>query len=384
MNSLTVAYGTFAFPVSPALTITRSALDIESEGGGTRETWRVLGIVRGATPQALEAARMAAQTALAVAGQSLQFKRGANVLRAIAPQSCRVTPRLSELRWDATDKAEFHGESAFTAVFEAIVHDNDQTVQHLVLTTTQVEDRGGRLTLITEGSASLRNDVSDEAAIGALTPPLADGFARVESRFVLRPEHRADFRMTDEAVYEALPGGVRDGHFVRTFARDAQGRPILTVAGFFIGELAVQRALELRPSSSQLIDESISENPFERRADFRFVSYPVIGESPALRILEQVTFIETRRVVDHKPKAPGTPTYRQETGAPDVRVIQEGAAIGTTAHPSPPTPLFPDDVLEREVRYLLPPPGGDPAPLETRWRYVCAPIEPVSFAPPVL
>ncbi|MCK6440699.1 MAG: hypothetical protein L6Q71_10940 [Planctomycetes bacterium] len=371
MHSLTVTYGSFTFPVFPALSITRKPY----EDGGTLETWSLAGIVRGANQQALEQARANLEAALAIEGQMLALKQGVASLRVLDPANARIAPIPKELRWDDGDAASFKGELSFHARFEAVLQDNANVVQSLSLTVTHSEDVSGRVTLTTEGRATLRNDIDDDAAMAALALPVDSSMRRVNTRFVLRPDHVADFAFVDESVFKALPGGIRDGHYTRTRARDEEGRTIVTIAGFFVGEAALARALELKPES--VASEQVTENLFDRRVDFRFEFIDANATGGELRSVERFTFSESKRFVDHKLKAPGAPTYRQITGMPDFEITQEGSAFGVSNHPTPPAPLHTDALAEREVGYPVSPDGS--GPFETRWRYVMKPLTPVAL-----
>jgi hypothetical protein len=103
--------------------------------------------------------------------------------------------------------------------------------------------------------------------------------------------------------------------------------------------------------------------------DFEFAE--LTEQASALALAESLTFTTTRRVIDHPLLDTALPAYRQQVGALQTEVIQEGSAIGNGRHASPPVPRFATDLIERHVHYSMPHPGQSAERRwVTTWRYV--------------
>jgi hypothetical protein len=178
-------------------------------------------------------------------------------------------------------------------------------------------------------------------------------------------EPSLDYETEDEQVFVALPAGVEDGQVIRALRELPDGRRVRVTSGFFIGAAALARAEELRPAASS--ESRVAENPHARRVDFEF--HEALSDGGLLAHNESISFATLRRVVDHALLSPGLPAWRQQIGVPFSEVTQEGSAAGESAHPAPPAPMLPGDVIERRVEYSMP----DAPPAQrfvTRWRYL--------------
>lgn len=161
-----------------------------------------------------------------------------------------------------------------------------------------------------------------------------------------------EYEVEDEQVFTPLPGGVDDGHYVASEFIDTEGRALRALSGFFVGASARARALELRPASERLVSTRIAANPFTRRVDFEFVE--LLEEAGSLALTETLSFTTTRRVIDHPLLDTALPAYRQQVGAPQTEIIQQGSAVGDGRHVSPPAPRYAAELVERHVEYSLP------------------------------
>ncbi len=176
-------------------------------------------------------------------------------------------------------------------------------------------------------------------------------------------------RLTFDATARqgALSSGVRDGHVSVTVESGADGERTRTVKGFFVGHGAKASAQAYRPAN--VVRESVTESG--DRVDFVFTEALSIDEDPTLHsLVEGLTFVTTRRVVDHPVLAEGAPACRQIIGRPFTEITQHGEAIGIDTHATPPAPRWPSDLIERRVEYSLP---LTHLPSDrrwvTRWRY---------------
>jgi hypothetical protein len=190
-------------------------------------------------------------------------------------------------------------------------------------------------------------------------PGEAQGTLHVKLRFVGR-------------LQSGLPGGVSDGHYTVTDTVESDGTRTRTTAGFFVGPGALAQANALRPTQPERVE--LKRDEFHARVDFKFVELLAEGELAAFA--ESVTFHTARRVVDHPLLGPGLPAWRQEIGAPQTTVIQQGEATGVSEHPQAPQPRYPALLLEREVTYSLPTAG-----FHTRWRYLMRGTGPLPATP---
>lgn len=330
------------------------------------ETWRVTAAMDAPTPEARESA-MATARAFQGATDALKLMRNDVALRTLEVTDCRHGPELSTVR--ETDKypADAHGQREVTFTFKGTLQDAETAIQsHRFIITTQTKPGRGRR-IVTRGQAVIRNGESPGDHVDDVLPVLGAGYRRVVERVARDAnEPSIDYETEDEQVFTPLPGGVDDGHYVVTQSlRD--GLAVRATSGFFVGSGAHARALELRPPDDRVLSSRVAVNPFSRRVDFEFQE--TVDDSDAVTLGESLTFTTTRRVVDHPLLA--NQNYRQEIGAPQTEVVQEGSAVGVNRHASPPPARFAGDVIERQVRYSVPHPGQTPDKRwVTSWRYV--------------
>ena len=190
-------------------------------------------------------------------------------------------------------------------------------------------------------------------------PGEAQGVLHVKLRFAAR-------------LHSGLPGGVSDGHYTVTDTVENDGTRTRTIAGFFVGPGALAQANALQPTQPERVE--LKRDEFNARVDFKFIELLAEGELAAFA--ESVSFSTARRVVDHPLLGPGLPAWRQEIGAPQTTVIQQGEATGVSAHPQSPPPRYPALLLEREVSYSLPTAG-----FHMRWRYLMRGTGPLPATP---
>jgi len=333
------------------------------------ETWHVELEVEAATPAALETIVAALHDAEGTTGE-LKLQADGSDVRTLAAADCRLGPTLAKITEQDRAPGEAHNRRRISLEFQATLQDAASAVQSHRYVVRIVAEAGRPERIVTGGQAVLRKGevpADDEALV---LPVLAGGFRRVRqvvTRDVRIPS--IEYEVADEQVFRALPGGVDDGHYVISESLSRDGRPVRTISGFFTGVSARPRALELRADDDHLVNARIDENPFTRRVDFEFVE--LLDGTEAIASTETLTFTTTRRVVDHPLLDDALPAYRQQIGAPQTEVVQEGSAVGSGRHPSPPAPRFAADLLERRVQYSLPHPGL-PADQRwvTTWRYV--------------
>lgn len=281
--------------------------------------------------------------------------------RTLAQADCREGPTL--IRVDEADPApgDVHGKRRLRLTFEATLQDSSQAVQHHAATQRVITQAGALITLQTRGRIVLRNGEDPALHESEIVPPGA-GCRRVRSA-ITRDASRLEYETEDEQVFTPLPSGVDDGHYVISESRDAEGRLIRTLSGFFTGPGARAQALALGGEGV------IRENPFTHRVDFELRE--AISDGGHLALTETLSFTTTRRVVDHPLLAAGAPAYRQVIGGPQTEIIQQGSAHGEQSHPSPPPPHYAADLIERQVHYSVPSPNQPPEQRwQTRWRYV--------------
>lgn len=358
---LTLQFASTVIGAVRALTVTQ-----ETASPDRHEDWKVELDVDAATPGALEAS-LGAIRALQGTVAALLLSDCGVVVRTLAVPDCRVGPVLQNLREQDASPGEALNRRRLTLQFRATLQ-TASPIQSHTFTVRGVVAAGETERTITVGRAVLHSGEDPGAHEAAILPALASGFRRV--RQVVTRDAAApslDYEVHDEQVFTALPAGVDDGHYVVSEQLTTDGRSLRTISGFFVGAGAKSRALELRPANEA--NSRIAENPFTRRVDFEFSE--LVETASGLALTESLTFTTTRRVIDHPLLDTALPAYRQQVGAPQTEVVQEGSAIGNGRHASPPAPRFAADLLERRVQYSLPHPA---LPAERRWvttwRYV--------------
>jgi hypothetical protein len=343
------------------LTVTQETATPERHEG-----WKVDLDAEAATPAALEAS-LAVIRALQNTVGALQLTDCGVVVRTLAVADCRVGPLFQSMREHDAAPGDTHNRRRLTLHFHATLQ-TASAVQSHTFTVRVVNAAGEPQSIVTTGRAVLHSGEDPAAYEATILPVPAAGFRRVRqvvTRDAVAPS--LDYEVEDEQVFTALPGGVEDGHYVISEQLTSDGRSLRTISGFFVGVGAKSRALELRPLSDA--GSRIAENPFTRRVDFEFSE--LLESANGLALTESLTFTTTRRVIDHPLLDTALPAYRQQVGAPQTEVIQEGSAIGNERHATPPAPRFAADLIERRVQYSLPHPA---LPAERRWvttwRYV--------------
>lgn len=338
------------------------------EAPDVRESWRVELQVEAATPAALETTLQSLRDAQGTT-DDVKLVAGMTDVRTLEVADCRTGPVLTTIDESDASPGEAHNRRRVVLTFDATLQDAAVAVQSNTLTLVVRNEAGKPGVLHHSGKAILRRGETPADHEASVLPPLAAGYRRVK-RLVTRDasEPSVVYEIEDEQVFAALPGGVEDGHYVVTDSQDADGRVVRTISGFFAGAYAKARALELRPGDA-LLEARVSEDPFTRRVDFEFRE--AVADRDAIARAESLTFTTTRRVIDHALLDTSLPAYRQQIGAPQTEVIQEGSAVGHGRHPSPPAVRFNADLIERKVHYSVPHPAL-PADRRwvTNWRYV--------------
>lgn len=323
---------------------------------GDLESWLVTLEAEAATADALEESLTALRAKIGGTGD---LALGDS--RTLAQSACRVGPALT--RVDEADSApgDVHGKRRLRLIFEATLQDSSQAVQHHAATLRVITAAGAPMRLQTRGRIVLRKAEDPALHESQIAPPAA-GFRRVRSA-VTRAESLLEYETDDEQVFTPLPAGVDDGHYVISESRDAEGRLIRAISGFFTGLGARAQALALGGEGV------IRENPFTRRVDFELRE--TVSDGEHLALTETLAFTTTRRVIDHPLLAAGAPAYRQVIGGAQTEIIQQGSAAGEGRHPSPPAPRYAADLIERSVRYSTPSPTLPPEKRwTTTWRYI--------------
>lgn len=360
---LTLKFGTNELGVAHKLAVT-----VAGEAPEAIERWQIELLVDEPTPTLLEQTLQALRDAHGTQGAICLLHDGSEV-RARAVGDCRVGPTLAKVTEHDAAPGEAHGQRRVTLEFSATLQDANAAVQSQAVTVVSDQSAGQPAQLVTRGRIVLRaGELSADHE--NLLPAVVTGYRRVRqatTRDATVPS--LDYETVDEQVFRALPGGVDDGHYVVSDSIGREGRPTRTTSGFFVGASAKARAHELRASEDRLVAERVDENPFTRRVDFEFVEF--IDGTESVAALETLSFTTTRRVIDHPLLDDALPVYRQQVGVPQTEVVQEGSAVGAGRHPSPPSPRYGSDLLERRVQYSLPHPEL-PADQRwvTTWRYV--------------
>ncbi len=339
---------------------------LECTREGDRENWQLTLEVQAATPALLEQA-LAEMRALIGTAADVALQAGGATVRELAVVDCRHGPTLARVHELDSAPGQVHGKRKLRLHFEATRQDAAQAVQSQTETLTLVSKAGAAHRLLTRGEMILRSG-EDPAAHESGMPASPPGFRRVASKLTRDAAVPSlAYEMDDEQVFSPLPAGVDDGHYVISEARDAEGRVTRSLTGFFVGPGALAQANALAPDGAERV---IRTNAFTRRVEFEFRE--VVPDADGLvASVETLSFMTTRRVVDHPLLAAGAPAYRQEIGAAQTEIIQQGRATGDGRHAAPPPPRYFADLVERAVRYSVPHPGL-PADRRwvTAWRYV--------------
>jgi hypothetical protein len=361
--SLTLKFAGATLGTAAKLTVVRTGVTPDVE-----EVWQVEIGLEAATPAALEPLAQALKDAEATTGELKLQADGAD-LRTLALADCRLGPTLFDVKERDDAPGEAHNRRRVTLEFRATLQDAASAVQSHRYTVRVATTAGQPPRVVTTGIAILRKGEVPADIEPVVLPVLASGYRRVRqvvTRNALIPS--LEYEVEDEQVFAALPGGEDDGHYIVSEFVDGDGRSLRAISGFFAGPAARSRALELRPGGA-LVSSRVAENQFARRVDFEFVE--LVESAGTLALTESLTFTTTRRVIDHPMLDVSLPAYRQQVGAPQTEVVQEGSAVGDGRHVSPPAPRYAVDLIERAVHYSLPH-AGLPADRRwvTTWRYV--------------
>lgn len=340
------------------------ALEIRREHDA--EQWHATLQVHAATPALLEQALEVLRSRVGGIGD-LALSSGGVDVRELPAADCRTGPAFTGMHEFDSAPGDAHGARRLRLAFTAARQDPDSAVQQHTETVDVVSVAGAARLLRYHGKALLRRGEAPAAHEAVLLPALQGGYRRVKTTTTRdAAEPSLAYTVEDEQVFAPLPAGVDDGHYAISEAVDTDGKLMRTVAGFFVGPGALAQANALATGGERLV----RENPFTRRVDFEFRE-ALPGNAGHVALTETLAFTTTRRLVDHPLLAPGAPAWRQEIGAAQTRIIQQGSAVGDGSHVSPPAPRYLADLLERHVDYSVPHPW---LPLHTRWvtswRYV--------------
>lgn len=332
-----------------------SSLDVSSthDPEGATERWRAQLVLSAPTPALAEAALAALQARVGETG-GLKLLAGATILRELATSDCRHGPRLVSVNADSPMPEAAHGPRHVELMLEATLQDADNAVQSHKFTVSLLRVAGAPERLVTRGRLILRAGESPASHEATAIAAPATGMRRVRTattRDTAVPS--LEYETEDEQVFAPLPAGVDDGHVIRALVITPEGRRVRVTSGFFAGPGAQARAFELQPAGA--LHARVAHNEQLRRVDFEFhelLSQPL--HAGLLARTETLSFVTTRRVIDHALLGPGLPAWRQQVGAAVTEITQEGSAAGETSHPAPPNPLYPADVTERRVSYSFP------------------------------
>ncbi|MBK8208005.1 MAG: hypothetical protein IPK87_14610 [Planctomycetes bacterium] len=340
-----------------------AALEITREHDA--EHWHLTLQVQAATTALIEQALDGLRGAIGATGDLALSADGTEV-RQLSMADCRIGPVFVGLHELDPAPGDAHGTRRARLTFKATRQDPDSAVQQHNQTVSVSSDVGAAQRLRYQGLAILRRGENPAAYEAVLLPAVQAGYRRVQSSTTRdAAEPSLDYTVEDEQVFTPLPAGVEDGHYAISETVGADGTLVRTVAGFFIGPGALAQAHALAGGGERVI----RENPFTRRVDFEFRE-AVAGASGHVALAETLAFTTSRRVVDHPLLAAGAPAWRQEIGAAQTRIIQQGSAIGDGRHASPPAPRYLADLLERHVDYSVPHPWLPPQKRwVTSWRY---------------
>ncbi len=323
------------------------------------ECWRALLDVGGVTPALAEQAARELEQALSGEGD-LSLRDGAVVARMLAAGDCRKGPALQGVEVLTRLPAAAHEQRRLAVVFAATLQQADLAVLSHAMTVAVTQRAGEAPNVVTRGTLLLARGENPADHEDELPAP-ASGFARVRREVTRDARDPAlEYLVEDRQVFEPLPPGVEDGFYCRCLTRDETGAR-LTLRGFFAGPRALERAEELATASGAT-RRRMEENPFLRRVDFEFSSPAGQGADDIAALREDVAYVLKRRVVDHPVLGVNMPHYRQIIGAPWLEVTQGGSAEGATARPAAPAPLYPSDLVEREI--------VREGATRVRWRYV--------------
>ncbi|MCB9895922.1 MAG: hypothetical protein H6839_15855 [Planctomycetes bacterium] len=360
--SLTLQFAGATQGTPAGLTVTRIGTTPDVE-----ETWLIELDAEAATAAALEPVVQALKDLQGTSGD-LKLQSDGMDLRALGTADCRSGPTLVGVTEQDRAPGQAENRRRVRLEFRATLQDAASAIQSHRYSVRLTTEPGQPQRVLTTGAAILRKGEAPADSEAVLLPVLAAGYRRVRQT-VMRDAQvpSVEYEVMDEQVFRALPGGVDDGHYIISEFTDAQARSLRAISGFFTGASARARALELRPGAP--VSSRVSENPFSRRVDFEFIE--LVESGGTLALTESLTFTTTRRVIDHPLLDTALPAYRQQIGAPQTEVIQEGSAVGDGRHVSPPAPRYAGDLIERQVHYSMPH-AGLPADRRwvTTWRYV--------------
>lgn len=331
------------------------SLDVSStqDPHGATVRWRARLVLSAATPALAEAALAALQARVGETGD-VKLLAGATIVRELATSDCRQGPRLVSVKAESPMPEAAHGPRHVELTLEATPQDADSAVQSHAFTIQRVAVAGAPLRLVTRGRVNLRAGESPAAHESTAIAAPGAGFRRVRQTTTRDTAGPAlDYETDDEQVFAPLPAGVDDGHVIRALVITPEGKRVQVTSGFFAGSGALARAFELQPARA--LHARVAHNEQLRRVDFEFhelLSQPL--HAGLLARAETLSFVTTRRVIDHALLGPGLPAWRQQVGAAVTEITQEGRAAGETSHPAPPAPLYPADVIERRVSYSFP------------------------------
>jgi len=371
--SLSLKFGADVLGVIESLSLLRT-------GPEPAEAWHVELLIEANTPETLEQALASVRAAVGTTGD-LALLHGGTEVRNLAAAGCRQGPRLESVREAESQPGAAYNRRRLVLEFRAAPQTVAAVQSHRL--TMRLATRAGEAPrLLGTGRAVLHSGEDPAAHEATLIAAPPSGFRRIRlatHRDAAGPT--LEYETEDEQVFTALPGGVEDGHYVITESTTPDGRALRTITGFFVGVAARARALELRPAEDTLGASRLSQNPFTRRVDFEFSQ--LLEPPGAVALTESLSFTTTRRVIDHALLDSTLPAYRQQIGAHQTEVVQEGSAVGAGRHPGPPAPRYPVDLIERRVQYSLPHPG---LPAESRWvttwRYVSRSRAPIFATSP--
>ncbi|MCC7509193.1 MAG: hypothetical protein IT464_07440 [Planctomycetes bacterium] len=340
-----------------------AALEITREHDA--EYWHATLQVQAATAALLEQALEGLRGAIGATGD-LALSAGGTAVRELSTADCRTGPVFAGMNEFDPGPGDAHGARRVRLTFTATRQDPDSAVQQHTLTVSVSSDAGTAQHVRFQGRAVLRRGEDPAAHEDALLPAVQPGYRRVHTSTTRdAAEPSLVYVVQDEQVFAPLPAGVDDGHYAISDTVDADGRLVRTVAGFFVGAGALAQAHALAGGGERMI----RENPFTRRVDFEFREV-LAGAAGHVALTETLAFTTSRRVVDHPLLAAGAPAWRQEIGAAQTRIVQQGSAIGDGRHASPPAPRYLADLLERHVDYSVPHPWLPPQKRWlTSWRY---------------
>jgi hypothetical protein len=334
----------------PEVIITRSPLMDETglRRIGTNHQWQIRGTMGGTSTADLKAKLAALEAAYAAPAVLQLVEVGTGTVReqilgtdgrsglvvegGVSYPEGNAAEYATKRRYDITVKCEIWtgGEKG------------DPQILWLDEKTTYAVDQHGKTTRTVAGTLRTKYGVSAYGKLAAVTPVLLAGYNRMSARAdVNDDDDEMSYSFDDVQYWQAWPAAVTGGQATIRTSKGDNGLVRVTVSGTFTGTGAAAAAAKLPAPQYRCVSEESTTNAYDGSVTFTYEYIDIVTSSTDLIAYEESSEVEySQQAFVVMTALDGAIPIRQDTVITPARANQNGQAVGASAWPAFPGPLW--------------------------------------------